>query len=123
MRVFTTYEFDRLIKKEKNILDVDLLKAVGQINQSHSIGGNLYKLRVASNSGQGKRGGSRVILSAKINENYFYIFAYKKNAKDNIDPREEKMLKILSKVLQGWSDGDIEKAKLVGEVREVQGNE
>ena len=122
MRVFTTYDFDRLIKKEKNISDDDLIKAVGLINEKHSIGGNLYKLRVASNSGQGKSGGSRVILSAKINENYYYILAFKKNAKGNIDQREEKMLKLLSKVLQGWSDSDISKAKEVGEIREVVKN-
>jgi hypothetical protein len=57
-----------------------------------NLGGNVYKQRVAL-EGQGKRGGSRVIIAADLRDRWVFVHCYSKNDKGNVSRDEETAFK------------------------------
>ena len=63
------------------------------------LGGNVYKKRVAMGS-KGRRAGYRTIVGAVIGDKYFFLYAFAKNARANINAKEKLALKELAKKLE-----------------------
>lgn len=56
------------------------------------LGGNILKKRVAR-PGQGKRGGFRLIVATRFEDQWFFIYGFAKNERDDIDKRREAAFK------------------------------
>lgn len=61
------------------------------------LGGNVYKQRVAI-SGQGKSGGSRVIVAANLRDRWIFVHCYLKNTRASISYEEENAFKAFARV-------------------------
>ena len=70
------------------------------------LGGNVYKQRVAV-GGQGKRGGSRVIVAANLEDRWIFVHCYSKNDKGNISPGEEDAFKQFADIYLNLSEETI----------------
>ncbi len=109
MRIFKTKLFARWARKE-GLPDKALKTAVDELNSGAyeaSLGGNLYKKRIAA-SGSGKSGGFRTLIACRIGDNAFFVYGYAKNQRANISQKEEKALKALAKIyLSGETDIDL----------------
>src|SRR6056297_263686 len=75
-----------------------------------NLGGNLYKKRVATCSSKGKSSGSRVIVAYKKKNNIFFMYAFNKNERANINDKEKAALKARAKIYFNWTDKELEKA-------------
>lgn len=120
MRILKTKVFDRWAAKE-GISDETLNLAVNEIELGlfeADLGGHILKKRIAS-SGRGKRGGSRVILAYRINDNAFFIHGFAKNTKANISIEELRALKLLAKELLSFTDKSLNQAIEGGALIEV----
>ena len=109
--VYMLPEFEKWAEKEQVTNDVLINTAFEVVNGLYDgdLGANCYKKRLAIR-GKGKRSGARVILSYCMNDFLVYIYAYAKNAKSNLSPKEQKALKMYSKeVLMKLSNNDIKK--------------
>ncbi|MBK2125248.1 type II toxin-antitoxin system RelE/ParE family toxin [Fangia hongkongensis] len=86
------------MEKEKITNDILLNTASEVINGLHDgdLGAHCYKKRLAI-KGKGKRSGARTIVSYRINDFLIYVYAYAKNQKSNLSPKEQKALKLYSK--------------------------
>lgn len=87
--------------------------------QKYSLGAGLYKLRLSSNEGQGKRSGSRTILAFKSNGRVIWLHIFAKNDKDNVTTNELRKLKTLADILLNLSNSEIEKLIKLEELYEV----
>ena len=87
--------------------------------QRHALGANLYKLRLATNEGQGKSGGSRLILAFQMDHRVIWLHLFAKNDKENITTTELKKLKKLADILLGLSQNEINRLVNSGELYEV----
>lgn len=85
-----------------------------------SLGSGIYKVRMASNSGQGKSSGARAVLVYKKEDKIFWLHVFKKNEKENISTTELKKLKVLSKVFLNLKDNEIQALIDAGELSEVK---
>jgi hypothetical protein len=90
--------------------------------EKYSLGASLYKLRLATNEGKGKSGGSRCILAYKQNNKLFWLHLFSKNDKENITTNELKKLKTLSNILFGLSNEEVSNLINLGELWEVNEN-
>ena len=61
------------------------------------LGGNVYKQRVALPN-RGKRGGSRVIVAANMQDRWIFVHCYLKGDKADISPDEECAFKEFARV-------------------------
>lgn len=121
MRIFKTKEFNKWAKGVK-LSQKALIKAVDEIKSGlvdANLGGNLYKKRVASSSG-GKSGGFRRLIAYKKKGHVFFLYGFEKNARSNINEKEEKALKEFSKILLTFTAKEIQYAVDIGELREVK---
>jgi hypothetical protein len=104
MNLYKTRPFSRLAGKTE-ITD-DMLKAtVAEMQKGivhANLGGNVYKQRVAV-KGRGKRGGSRVIVAANLQDRWIFVHCYLKNDKENITSDEEHAFKELARVYLSFS--------------------
>ena len=82
------------------------------------LGGGLVKKRVAR-SGQGKRGGHRVLLAFKDQDRSIFIFGFSKNDRENLDADEKDLYKKLSKMYLGVPMSALEKMCIKGQLFEV----
>jgi hypothetical protein len=92
--VFKNAWFQRFARKQR-IPDKALMDAIeraekGQINAD--LGGGVLKQRVAR-KGQGKTGGFRTIILYRAAERAFFVYAFAKSDRDNIDDNEEAQFK------------------------------
>ena len=113
MRQLLTKAVNKWFSKEKDIDEGDLLKATQEIIDGlyeASLGGGLYKKRIANSSVQGQSGGSRVIIAYKGGNNVFFMYAFNKNDKGNISDKELKALKLRAKMYFGFNDEALDKA-------------
>lgn len=120
IRVFKTKNFARWAKKEK-IPDSSLNNALNELESGlfdADLGGGLVKKRVAR-SGQGKRGGYRVLLALKDNDRSIFIFGFSKNDRDNIDAEEKDMYRKIAKLYLGAPIKMLEKMCIKGQLIEV----
>lgn len=120
-RLFVTKVFDRWCRKER--LSDDLLcEAVAEMARGlvdASLGGNLYKKRVAA-PGRGKRGSYRTVLAFKSGSRACFLFGFPKNVRDNIDAGEARALKALAKEILGYEAKSIRAAVKAGALRELR---
>lgn len=123
MRSFKTKWFTRWAD-EVGLEESMLLKALDEIKGGlvdASLGGNVFKKRVAK-LGQGKRGGYRTIVAFKSQNKAFFIYGFSKNQRENITAKELLLLKKLSVELLGYSEQQLKKTIDKGELIEVSKN-
>ncbi|MCW5589679.1 MAG: type II toxin-antitoxin system RelE/ParE family toxin [Legionellales bacterium] len=101
----------------ETVTDFFTLDEKGQ--QRYSLGGGLYKLRIASKAGKGKSGGSRSILAFNQGDKVIWLHLFSKNEKDNITKSEFKKLKVLAEILLKLNEQGITHMIELGELYEV----
>ena len=119
MRIFKLKEFDKWAKKI-HMSDKELENAVDEIEKGlieSSLGGNIYKKRVAL-EGKGKSGSPRTIIAYKKENRSFFIYGFEKNTKSNITEKELKALKIYGKAL-ALPDSEITRVINSGKLIEI----
>ncbi|MCL2659175.1 MAG: type II toxin-antitoxin system RelE/ParE family toxin [Acidobacteriaceae bacterium] len=101
--------------------DAILCKAVREMENGlidADLGCCLYKKRIAR-PGEGKRGGYRTVLSARIGGRYVFLHGFAKNDKANITQDEKKALQYAGKVFLELSAEGLSKAIQTGVLMEV----
>ncbi|HDS1733086.1 MULTISPECIES: type II toxin-antitoxin system RelE/ParE family toxin [Pseudomonas] len=83
-----------------------------------SLGGFLFKKRIAANAG-GKRGGYRTLLAARTGKRYVFLYGFAKSDKASISLSEQKALQFAGKVFLELSAVDLQKALRAGVLMEV----
>lgn len=120
MRVFKTKWFSQWMKKSE-VNDRDLIRAVQEMEQGlidADLGQGVYKKRVAI-KGRGKSKGVRTIIAYQQHNNAFFIYAFEKKDKANMNEKERKALKLLGDELLAYGEKTINKALKAGELIEV----
>jgi hypothetical protein len=106
VRIFKTKALARFAKRE-SISDESLVAAVETAKRGlidADLGGGLIKQRVAR-SGQGKRGGFRMLIAFR-SDRAIFLFGFAKNERDNID---DKQLTTLREIVASWFAADDKK--------------
>lgn len=129
MKHYKVRKFARETKKI-DVTDMVLLDtAIAFLNldeagrKRYALGAGLYKLRVATNEGQGKSGGSRSILAFEEDRKIIWLHLFPKNDKGNVTMNELKKLKSLSDILLSLSDSDFAQLIKTDEIYEVKRND
>lgn len=86
------------------------------------LGSFLYKKRI-SRDGQGKSGGYRVLLTARIGSRYVFLYGFSKNDRANITRAEIKALQYAGKVFLNLAAAAMEQALQTGILSKVDCNE
>ncbi|MEX1222235.1 MAG: type II toxin-antitoxin system RelE/ParE family toxin [Idiomarina sp.] len=118
--IYKTKAFTSLVKKDA-LSDNDLIKACREMKDGlfeTDLGSNLYKKRVSVGS-KGKSGGFRTIVGAEIGDRYFFLYAFPKNKRANINPKEKVALKELAKTFVGFDQSMLKHLVATGEIIEV----
>ncbi|MBP5789461.1 MAG: type II toxin-antitoxin system RelE/ParE family toxin [Neisseriaceae bacterium] len=108
MRIFKNQWIKKFANKH-GMSDSDLIAAVSRAEQGlidADLGGGVIKQRIAR-KGQGKRGGYRSIILLKKNDKAFFVYAFAKNERDNIDDDELAELKLSAQIMLNWTDEQI----------------
>ena len=115
------HEAKKLKVTDKLLSDtlVQFLETGDDGRQRYSLGSGLYKLRLATNEGQGKSAGSRTILAYKTDRRVIWLHLFAKNDKGNVSTTELKKLKSLADILLGLSANDMARLIKLGELCEV----
>jgi len=117
--IYKTKEFVSLTKKE-SLTDDDLIDACKEMAEGlydADLGGNVYKKRIAAGTGsRGKSAGYRTIIGANIGDKYFFLYAFAKKAKANINAKEKLALKELAKEFLSFTRVEIEELVEDGEL-------
>lgn len=120
MRIFKTRMFSKWSKKNR-ISDSDIVRAVKEIEKGlfdADLGQKIIKKRIARR-GAGKSGGYRTILAYVSGKKAFFLYAFSKKEKDNINEKEKEALSILGKSLLAMNDLEIEKRLKNGSLVEI----
>ena len=120
MSLYKTRPFARIIKKA-GITDAVLKASVEEMRKGliHAdLGGNVYKQRVAV-PGRGKKGGSRVIVAANLQDRWIFVHCYLKKDQDDITPVEELAFKEFARVYLGLSGEALQTALERGILEEI----
>ena len=123
MIIYKTRWFDKWARKQ-DLDDVSLCAAVDEMIAGlydADLGSGLFKKRIAR-SGQGKRSGFRTLIATNKGDRWIFVFGFPKNERSNIDKDEEETLKKLASELLSFTPEEIEKAKLIDELIEVNCN-
>lgn len=115
--IYKTAGFVSLTKKESLSNDALTLACKEMANGLYDadLGGNVYKKRVALGN-KGKSGGYRVIVGAVLGDKYFFLYAFLKKAKANINEKEKLALKELAKEFLSFTQDDLDQLVLDGEL-------
>ena len=119
--VLKRQEFAKWQAKE-GLSDAALCRAVQEMQDGlidADLGGALYKKRVAR-SGSGKRGGYRVVLSARIGRRYVFLLGFSKNSRENITLDERRALQFAGRAFLAMTADALSKAIRIGVLVEVQ---
>ena len=122
MKVFKTRQFSDWAKSEA-VSDEALLNIIDEMERGlkgASLGGSIYKKRIALGRGKGKNGGARTIVAYIAHDRSFFIYGFSKNEIENITAKQEKALKIVAKNLLSYSDAHIISAIKNGLLYEVK---
>jgi len=120
LRVFKTKAFARFARKE-DLGDKALAKTMADIERGlidADIGGGLIKQQVAR-TGEGKRGGFRVLLAYHREQRAVFLFGFAKSDQANISPDDERDLKDYGAMLLALKDKDIPLMMKGGELQEI----
>ena len=99
MRIFKNSWFTRFADKE-GITNDELKNAVNLLEADLAdadLGGDVYKVRIAR-PGEGKRGGYRVIVFFRNEERTFFVYAFVKAKRKNINKKELRVYKKRAKI-------------------------
>lgn len=111
MRIFKNKAFNKWARDEGLSAD-DLRDAVAEMEAGKtgsSLGGKIYKKRIALN-GRGKRGGARVIIGFKLAGNIFFIYGFAKNKRATVSPLELTALQKLAGEYLAYTDKELDMA-------------
>jgi len=120
MHIYKTKVFDRWLKKTE-LTDRDLIRAVKEMNAGlvdADLGEQVFKKRIAL-PGRGKRSGVRTLVASKIQDQWFFLYGFAKNERDNISDQE---LRVLQVIAGSWLEQDqhmLQRALEGGELKEV----
>lgn len=106
---------------KEGLPDDVLCKAVREMEAGlidADLGGCLFKKRVAR-PGEGKRGGFRTLLSARLGSRYVFLHGFAKQDQDNITQDERKGLQFSGKTLLSLSGHELWLALRSGVLQEV----
>jgi hypothetical protein len=98
--------------KKHRISDDNLIVAIENLENnlsSSNLGGGLFKVRIASQSG-GKSGGFRTLIVYKEDDRAVVVYGFAKNEQENLSKSELLAFKILSKDILNQSHSDLEMA-------------
>ncbi len=121
MRIFKHRVFHQWAKEEK-LQDSTLKKAISEMEKGLfevSMGSGLYKKRIAK-EGKGKSGSYRTLVAFLSKEKSFFIYGFSKNNRANINEKEKKIYKQLSKDLINMTEDAIQKMIVNGKLYEVK---
>lgn len=121
MRVFKNRYITRYTAKQ-GITDADLLEAVQRAESGlidADLGGGVIKQHIAR-QGQGRSGGYRSIILFKQGGRAFFVYAFAKNDRENIDRRELAEMKELATIMLAYSPAQIEQALSTGALTEIE---
>jgi hypothetical protein len=107
VRIFKIKTFARFTKRER-IADVSLCEAIERAERGlvdADLGGGLIKQRVAR-TGQGKRGGYRMLIAFRSKLRAVFLFGFAKSELDNID---DDQLATLRETAALWLAADAQK--------------
>ena len=108
MRIFANRWFARFADKQ-NIGDDDLREAVSRAERGlidADLGGGVIKPRIAR-KGQGKSGGFRSVVLFRQGERAFFVYAFAKSDRDNIDQSELSTYKTAAAVYLNYTDDEL----------------
>ena len=108
MRIFANRWFARFADKQ-NIGDDDLREAVSRAERGlidADLGGGVIKQRIAR-KGQGKSGGFRSVVLFRQGERAFFVYAFAKSDRDNIDQSELSTYKTAAAVYLNYTDNEL----------------
>lgn len=120
MRIYKMKVFDRWLKKTE-LTDADLIQAVNEMNNGlidADLGEQVFKKRIAL-PGRGKRSGVRTLVASKIQDQWFFLYGFAKNERDNISDQE---LRVLQAIASSWLEQEqhlLQRAIESGELKEV----
>jgi hypothetical protein len=123
------YKFRRFSTEARNedvsdsiLMDVanEFLALTIEARNQRSLGAGLYKLRLASKSGRGKSGGSRVVLAFKKDSLVIWLHLYGKNEKENVAHQDFEDLKKLSNVLLNATENQLMDLIKKGTLEEIK---
>ena len=113
MRIFATKSFSRFCRKE-GIEEAQLLAALAMVtNRSTSLGGEVFKLRVAR-KGSGKSGGYRTIVAIRFEHRALFLFGFAKSEKDSLNELELAAAKSLAREGLAASEAQIDRTLAQG---------
>jgi len=98
--------------KKHRISDNNLIVAIENLENnlsSSNLGGGLFKVRIASQSG-GKSGGFRTLIVYKEDDRAVVVYGFAKNEQENLSKSELLAFKTLSKDILNQSYSDLEMA-------------
>ena len=107
--------------KDNDVDDASLEAAVQEMGTGlidASLGGHLYKKRVALH-GRGKRGGARTIVATRYEGTWFFLFGFNKNERSTLSAKEAKALQLLAEHLLSLSEDKRASAAEAGALQEV----
>lgn len=93
----------------ENLQDKTLWSVINEMEHGlidADLGGLLYKKRVAR-PGYGRRGGYRILLSARLGERYIFMHGFSKSESDNIHHSERTALQYAGKIFLGLNGPDL----------------
>ena len=120
MRIFKTKTLAKFTQQNR-IADTSLVAAVDRARRGlidADLGGNIIKQRVAR-SGQGKRGGFRLLIGFRPHRSVF-LFGFAKNERENIEDTQLKTLREIAATFLKADDGIIDRALKDGTLIEVE---
>lgn len=118
--IYKTKVFASLTKKFA-LSDDDLVNACKEMSKGlfdADLGGGVYKKRM-SLSNKGKSGGYRTIIGAVIGSQYFFLYAFAKSDRANINAKEKLALKELAKAFLELGQEELDRLVNDGELIEV----
>jgi len=119
MKIYKTKWFHKWASRE-SLSDAALWVTAKELEQglADALGGYVYKKRIGL-PGRGKRGGVRALIAFKQSGKTFFMYGYPKNERGNINKDELQVLRLLAKQLLGYSEQDLTKAVIAGELIEI----
>ncbi|HHQ42527.1 MAG TPA: type II toxin-antitoxin system RelE/ParE family toxin [Chromatiales bacterium] len=123
-RAFRTRPFTRWMRRA-GVTDGDLARAVGEMARGlvdADLGGGLLKKRIPL-PGRGRRGGARVIVAARRNQRWFFLYGFAKNERETLTPAELRALRELGKEFLRLDERGLSRALRAGALAEVCGDE
>ena len=120
MRLFKTKAFERFARAA-GLRDVALCEAIAAVERGligADLGGGVLKQRMAR-PGQGKSGGSRVMILYKRTSLAFFVHGFAKSERTNVKPDELAALKELAAVMLAYDERALATAVASGTLIEV----